>query len=109
LQKGEIIDTYTTKDGTIKKVKSTAINKVENGKLKCIVTKPKETVIHQGEYLGNNTIIWHRNIKDPLRIEYFKETVDSLYYKIIGWGYYGKDDPKLTPHTWFYGDYVLVN
>ncbi len=105
LQKGVITDTYISEDGTKMKVSSTAVNKVENGKLKCIVTKPGETVIHQGKYLGNNTIVWHRNIEKPKRIEYFYETVDSLHYKIIGWGYYGNDDPNLTPRTWFYGDY----
>ena len=105
LQKGVITDTYILEDGTKKEVTSTAINKVENGKLKCIVTKPNETVIHQGEYLGDNAIVWHRNIKKPKRIEYFYETVDSLHYKIIGWGYYGNDDPNLTPRTWFYADY----
>lgn len=108
LQKGEITDTYVSNDGTKKVTRSTAINKVENGKLECIVNKPNGTVIHQGEYAGNNTIIWHRNVKDPLRIEYFKETVDSLHYKIIGWGYYGNDDPNLRPRTWFYGDYIRV-
>jgi len=105
LQKGKITDTYISKDGTKKVVTSTAVNKVENGGLKCIVTKPNETVIHEGEYSGNSTIIWHRYVKDPLRIEYFYETVDSLHYKIIGWGYYGNDDPNLTPRTWFYADY----
>ena len=105
LQKGVITDTYILEDGTKKVTKSTTINKVENDNLKCIVTKPNETVIHEGEYLGTNTIVWHRSIKNPKRIEYFKETVDSLHYRIIGWGYYGSDDPNLTPSTWFYADY----
>jgi len=105
LQKEVITDTYISEDGTKKEVTSTATNKVENGNLMCIVTKPNETVIHQGEYLGNDTIVWHRSIRKPKRIEYFYETVDSLHYKIIGWGYYGNDDPNLTPRTWFYADY----
>lgn len=108
LQKGEITDVSFDANGNKKIVKSSAINKVENGKLKCIVTKPNETVIHSGEYLGNNTIVWHRNLTEPKRIEYFKETVDSLHYKIIGWGYYGNDDPALTPRYWFYADYIKV-
>jgi hypothetical protein len=106
LQKGEITDIYLDENGDKQLVKSTAINKVDNGKLKCIVSKPDETVIHDGEYLSNNTIAWHRNIAQPKRIEYFRETVDSLHYKIIGWGYYGNDDPALTPRTWFYADYI---
>lgn len=106
IQKGEIIDIIKKSDATTDTIISKAINFVENGKLKCIVTKPNETVIHDGEYLGNNTIVWHRNITKPKRIEYFKETVDSLHYKIIGWGYYGKDDPNMTPRYWFYADYI---
>jgi len=109
LQKGEIIDIYTDANGKTKEVKSIAKNKIENGRLKCIVKKPDEIVIHSGEYLGNNTIVWQRNIKSPKRMEYFYETVDSLHYRIIGWGYYGNDNPDLTPRTWFYSDYIKVN
>lgn len=106
LQKGKIIDTYFDANGKKQEIISTAINKVENGKISCVVNKPKETVVHQGEYLGNNTIVWHRSIKKPKRIEHFREMVDSLHYRIVGWGYYGNDDPNLTPRTWFYGDYI---
>lgn len=108
LQRGEIIDTYIDAEGNKYEAISTAINKIENGKISCIVKKPNETIIHQGEYVGDNTIIWHRNVKDPFRIEYFKETVDSQHYRIVGWGYYGNDDPVLTPRTWFYADYIQV-
>jgi len=108
LQIGEITDIYIDSNGERKEEKSTAVNSIENGKLKCVVNKPDETVIHKGKYLGNNTIVWHRDIKSPKRIEYFKETVDNLHYKIIGWGYYGKDNSDLTPRTWFYADYLKV-
>jgi hypothetical protein len=109
LQKGEITDIYLDENGNKQLVKSSAINKIENGKLKCIVTKPSETVIHDGEYLGNNTIVWQRSIAYPLKIEYFKETVSDGHYKIIGWGYYGNDNPKLTPRIWFYADYIKMD
>jgi len=105
-QEGEIIDIITTADGTEGTIKSNATNLVENRELKCIVHKPNETVIHKGDYLGNNTIVWQRSLVNPLKIEYFKETVSDGHYKIIGWGYYGKDDPKLTPRVWFYADYI---
>lgn len=107
-QEGEIVNIITNKDGTTDTIKSKATNLVENGKLKCFVYKPTETVIHNGEYLGNNTIVWKRSLSNPLKIEYFKETVSDEHYKIIGWGYYGYDDPSLTPRCWFYADYIKV-
>lgn len=66
-------------------------------------------MIHDGEYLGNNTIVWQRSITNPLKIEYFKETVNDGHYKIIGWGYYGNDNPELTPRIWFYADYLKTD
>ena len=104
-QEGEILDIIKKSDRTTDTIISKAINLVENGNLKCFVYKPRETVIHDGEYLGNNTIVWKRSLSDPLRIEYFKETVHNGHYKIIGWGYYGNDDITLTPRYWFYADY----
>lgn len=105
-QEGEIIDIITRLDGSKDTVRSSAINLVENDKLKCIVNKPSEKIIHDGKYFGNNTIIWQRKINNPLKIEYFKESVIDNHYKIIGWGYYGKDNPDLTPRIWFYADYI---
>ncbi|MBK7380029.1 MAG: hypothetical protein IPJ03_13635 [Ignavibacteriales bacterium] len=107
-QEGEIIDIITKSDGGADTIISKAINFIEDGKLKCIVTKPNETVIHDGEYLGNNKIVWHRKLSNPLKIEYFKESVVDNHYIIIGWGYYGNDDPKLTPRIWFYADYIKM-
>lgn len=107
-QEGEIIDIIKKSDGTTDTIISKAINLVENGNLKCFVYKPNETVIHDGEYFGNNTIVWKRSLSNPLKIEYFKETVKNGHYKIIGWGYYGNDDPTLTPRYWFYADYIKV-
>jgi len=104
-----IKDTYTNKDGTKRVVISNGVNKVENGKLLCIVNKPDEQVIHTGKTGGKNTIIWQRHIKDPLKIEYFKETVEKDKYTIVGWGYYGDDDPGLSPKTWFYGLYLKIS
>jgi hypothetical protein len=108
-QEGEITDFLIKADGTEKIIKSNATNLIENGKLKCIVNKPNETVIHEGKYLGDNTIIWQRSLTNPLKIEYFKESVSDGHYKIIGWGYYGNDNPKLTPRIWFYADYIKTD
>ncbi|MBK7381630.1 MAG: hypothetical protein IPJ03_22080 [Ignavibacteriales bacterium] len=107
-QEGKIIDIITKSDGSADTIVSKAINFIEDSKLKCIVTKPNETVIHDGEYLGNNKIVWHREFDVPLKIEYFKESVTDNHYKIIGWGYYGNDDPNLTPRIWFYADYLKM-
>lgn len=99
-QRVEITDRY---DGKV--VKSSGVNKVVDGKLLCIVDKPDEQVVHNGSTDGNQTIIWERDIREPLKIEYFRETVTPESYTIIGWGYYGEDDPELSPKTWFFGDY----
>lgn len=107
-QEDEIIDIIINSDGTKDTIKSKAKNFVEDKKLKCFVYKPNETVIHEGEYLGNNTIVWNRSLSNPLKIEYFKETVRDGHYKIIGWGYYGNDNPTLTPRYWFYADYMKM-
>ncbi len=84
---------------------STGVNKIQDGKMWCIVRKPSETVIHDGITQGDNTIIWSRSEKSPQRIEYFKETVSSKSYEIIGWGYYEGDDPNVSPKLWFYAKY----
>ena len=107
-QEGEIKDIITNSDGTEDTIKSNARNLVKNNKLKCFVYKPTEIVVHDGKYFGNNTIVWQRSLKKPFKIEYFKETVKDGHYKIIGWGYYGKDNPNLTPRTWFYADYRRI-
>lgn len=103
-----IKDTYTNKDGTKKVVVSKGVNKVENGQLLCIVNKPDEQVIHTGRTEGKHTTIWQRHINNPLKIEYFKETVEKDTYMIVGWGYYGNDNPDLSPKTWFYGLYTRI-
>ncbi|MBX2842242.1 MAG: hypothetical protein KTR26_10745 [Flammeovirgaceae bacterium] len=81
---------------------------MENGKLICVVNKLNEQVIHQGSLDGKHTIIWSRNLTNPLKIEYFRETVYADSYSIIGWGYYGNDNPKLSPKTWFRGQYKRI-
>ncbi|NIM11932.1 MAG: hypothetical protein GTO45_07435 [Candidatus Aminicenantes bacterium] len=103
-----IKDTYTDEKGSKKTAKSKGVNKVENGRLLCIVNKPDEQVIHTGKTTGQNTIIWQRHVKEPLKIEYFKETVEDDTYTIVGWGYYGDDDPRLSPRMWFYGLYFRL-
>ena len=90
---------------TGKKDVSNGINKIEDGQMWCIVNKPHEKVVHHGKTEGEKTIIWFQNQKTPQRIEYFQETVDELFYEIIGYGYYDGDDINLSPRLWFYGKY----
>jgi len=87
------------------KIISKGVNKIQNGKLWCVVKKPDETVIHKGSANQTNTIIWQRNEKQPQKIEYFKETVSDQFYEIIGWGYYQGDNPRMSPRLWFYARY----
>ena len=104
-QKVTITDFYPE---TNKKVVSRGVNKVENGKMLCIVKKPDETVIHDGyiDAEDDHTIIWHREESTPQKIEFFRETVLENTYEIIGWGYYEGDDTTLSPRLWFHGKYV---
>lgn len=104
----EIKDTYTQADGSKKVIKSSGVNKIEKGKLWCIVNKPDEQIVHDGKWDGKNTIIWQRSIRKPLKVEYFKEKVEANTYSIVGWGYYGKDNPKKSPKMWFYAAYQRV-
>jgi hypothetical protein len=103
-QKVKIIDEYRRKGETLAQ-QSAGVNKVENGRLWCVVDKADERVVHQGALEGDHTIIWSRNERDPLKVEYFRETVLEETYTIVGYGYYGDEDPGLEPPTWFYGAY----
>ena len=104
-QKVTITDFYPD---TNKKVVSKGVNKVEDGKMLCIVKKPDETVIHDGyiDAEDDHTIIWHREETSPLKMEFFRETVLEKTYEIIGWGYYDGDNTELSPKLWFHGKYV---
>ncbi|MFQ5771865.1 MAG: hypothetical protein ACE5HX_15125, partial [bacterium] len=104
-QRVTINDTYGDERGVKKGVTSYGVNKVQDGKLWCVIVKPDEKVIHSGSTEGEQTIVWQRNIRKPLKIEYFKETVLDDEYTISGWGYYGDDDPDLSPRYWFHGIY----
>jgi hypothetical protein len=104
-QKVKIMDFYQDKGET---EVSLGVNKVQDGKMWCVVRKPNETVIHQGSTEGENTIIWQRSEQNPQRVEYFKETVLANSYEIIGWGYYEGDDLSQMPKTWFYAQYQRV-
>jgi hypothetical protein len=101
-QRVVITDTYP-KTGKVDVSKG--INKIEDGKMWCIVNKPDDKVIHNGKTDGDKTIIWYQNQQIPLKKEYFQETVDELFYEIIGYGYYNNDDVNLSPKLWFYGKY----
>lgn len=98
----EITDFYPKKN---EKVVSRGVNKIQNGKMWCVVKKPDETVIHAGSTEGKETIIWQRSEQNPQKVEYFRETVLKNTYEILGWGYYEGDDLNLTPKFWFYGKY----
>lgn len=101
-QKVKIIDTYPEDQ---RQELSEGVNKVQDGKMWCVVHKPSETVIHRGRTRGANTILWQREERGPQRIEFFQETVAEAQYEIMGWGYYEGDDPAKTPRLWFYGKY----
>lgn len=99
-QRVKIVDFFPD---TYEEMISFGVNKVQDGKLWCVVKKPNETVIHQGKTKGDNVIIWYSETKE--KKEYFYETVTDHIYEIIGWGYYGDDDRSLSPKLWFYGKY----
>ncbi len=99
-QRVSITDFYP---GTGKTEQSKGVNKVQDGKMWCVVHKPNDTVIHEGSTPNSETIVWQSNKSQ--RIEYFYETVTKAYYEIIGYGYYNNDDTSLSPKLWFYGRY----
>lgn len=99
-QRVQIVDFYPD---TYEEMVSKGVNKVQDGKLWCVVKKPNETIVHQGKTKGDNTIIWSSDTKE--KKEYFYETVSEQTYEIIGWGYYGNEDRSLSPPLWFYGKY----
>lgn len=103
-QKVHIEDTYA--DGRV--AESEGVNKIQGGRMWCVVHKPDETVIHQGSTDGTNVIIWQRNEQDPQKIEYFRETVSEDRYTIIGWGYYEGADTSRMPPYWFRATYRRV-
>ena len=84
---------------------SKGINKVENGKLVCVVQKPDEVIVHEGMVPEEGTIIWFSEQKKPLKKEYFVEKVDDEYYEIVGYGYYEGHDLDKTPQLYFYALY----
>jgi len=106
-QRVTIRDTYSDAKGE-RTVESRGVNKIQNGRLWCVVKKPNETVIHQGSAPSPGVIIWERDQRSPLKIEYFHETVRANAYTIRGWGYYGKDDPEKAPRLWFLGEYKRI-
>lgn len=107
-QQVQIFDKFTNHSGEDLIVESRGVNKVQEGVLYCIVKKPDEIVVHQGENVGKNTIIWHREEKKPQKIEWFYESVQDSTYSIRGWGYYSDDDPQKAPRLYFRGDYRRI-
>jgi len=103
-QRVTITDTYA--DGRV--VTSKGVNKVQDGKMWCVVKKPDDLVIHEGSRQGEDTIIWSRNRDQPRAVEYFVETVGPKTYTIMGWGYYGADDPARAPRMFFESTYRRV-
>ena len=108
-QRVKIIDKYLTEAGEEKVLESRGVNKIQDGKMWCVVVKPDETVIHSGTRGDEHTIIWQRELHEPIKIEYFKETVSDSTYSILGWGYYGNDKPHLSPRYWFRGEYKRID
>ena len=98
-----IEDYYPEKN---QRVISNGVNKIQDGKMWCVVKKPDELIVHIGKAEGEKTIIWERSESNPQRVEYFRETVEENTYEIIGWGYYEGDDLELMPKYWFYGKYT---
>lgn len=107
-QRVAIQDTYTDGNGQTRVARSKGVNKVQDGKLWCVVIKPDDTVIHTGTTDGEETLIWERDVRDPTRIEYFREEVKADTYTIHGYGYYGSDDPEKSPRLYFVGIYTRV-
>jgi len=103
-----IWDTYPTPEGNTKTVISKGYNNIVDGELSCWIKKPDEVVRHKGTLLDPSIILWERSETEPLKIEFFKETVEKNQYEIVGWGYYEGDNPDLTPQTWFYGLYHKI-
>ena len=103
-----IWDTYPTPEGNTKTVISKGYNNIVGGELSCWIKKPDEVVRHKGTLLDPSIILWERSETEPLKIEFFKETVEKNQYEIVGWGYYEGDNPDLTPQTWFYGLYHKI-
>ena len=104
-QRVHIRDYYPESD---KEEISIGVNKVQDGKMWCVVKKPDHTVTHEGSMRPPNTIIWQSSQDNPQKIEYFQEEVTSTHYEIIGYGYYDEDDTALSPRLWFYGKYEKV-
>ncbi|MBX2817945.1 MAG: hypothetical protein KTR24_18200 [Saprospiraceae bacterium] len=102
-----IRDSYAA-DGKIESIESHGVNKVQDGKLWCIVQKPDEKIIHQGSAPKPNVIVWQGSDEMPFRKELFYETVHKDTYEIIGYGYYGEDNPDKSPRLWFHGKYQRV-
>jgi len=101
-QEVRITDYYPDQGKT---VVSKGVNKVQNGQLWCVVRKPEETVIHEGRLDGARTIIWSRDERDPLKVEYFREEVEDSTYTIRGWGYYSQANLAKMPPFWFEATY----
>lgn len=98
-------------DGTV--AVSRGVNKIQDGRLWCVVRKPDDLVIHPGELVGpatptSCTIIWRRDRAEPKAIEFFREVVGPQTYTIVGWGKYGDDDPAKGPRMYFSATYRRV-
>ena len=103
-QRVKVRDVYP--DGKIEE--SVGVNKVQDGKLFCIVKKPTDLVIHDGRLDGRDTIIWTRSRKTPKAVEYFRESVSEDSYVISGYGYYGDEDLDKKPRMHFYAEYKKI-
>jgi hypothetical protein len=104
-QRVSIRDVWTSQ-GERHEVRSRGLNKVQGGALWCVVHKPDDLVLHAGDLVRPNTIVWSRDRREPLAVEHFEERVTAKEYTIRGWGYYGSDNPALAPKTYFDASYT---
>ncbi len=98
--------TDTLPDGRV--IESVGVNKIQDGRMYCVVKKPDDLVIHDGATEGPGTILWSRDRKDPQAVEFFRETVEADRYTIVGWGYYGGADTPKAPSYYFQAAYERV-
>lgn len=82
--------------------------KVEDGLIKRSIirlTGPDNSTGYQEE---DGNFVWIREQENPKVLEFFKHIRKDNKIRVIGWGYYGKDDLTKAPRIWFLGDVKKV-
>jgi len=52
----------------------------------------------------DGNFVWIKEKTNPKVLEYYKRIRTGDKIRVIGWGYYGKDDLSKAPRIWFLGD-----